>query len=511
MNTRKFTPAKLACPLFFAFMGMFGCNPEVEVDPATNLDLDAASNAKIANGATNVKYRGKHYIVLSAQEKLPAGLEGKLTAANGKINRLYAEVGVATAYSEDPEFSAKASKIPGVRSVVRDLDIEWLKPEDQKVVEMENFGTPPFSGDDDRFFDLQWGHAAIQAPEAWNAGARGKGVRVAVLDTGFDLDHPDLAPNIDLAASKSFVIGEQLSYALPGVGSHGTHTAGTIAAADNGIGIIGVAPEAKLILVKVLRDSGTGAFSWIMDGIVHATQQGADVINMSIGASLYRNGKYLDDNGTPDDPSDDFLVKGDTKGVQELLVALDRVTRYANKNGSTLIASAGNEANNGNADKSLVHIPSSSSGVISISATAPRGWALNPTTTFMDNLASYSNYGTPDVHFAAPGGDYMYPGAEIATIAGVTQYVYVFDYVFSTGSNLTPGVASYYWSVGTSMAGPHAAGVAALIIGQNGGDMDPTQVLARMRASADDLGKPGRDPLYGYGRVNALRAVTLTQ
>ncbi|TXK52663.1 S8 family serine peptidase [Pontibacter qinzhouensis] len=511
MITKKFTPSKLAYPLVFALAGLFGCNPEVEVDPAASLSLDATSEAQIANGASKIKYRGKHYIVLSTQEQLPAGLESKLAAANGKVNKLMPQAGVASVFSEDPEFVAKASKIPGVRSVVRDLEIEWLKPEDQKVVALENYGTPPFSGDNDRFFDLQWGHAAIQASEAWNAGARGKGVRIAVLDSGFDLDHPDLAPNIDLAASKSFVTGEQLGYALPGVGSHGTHTAGTIAAADNGIGIIGVAPEAQLILVKVLRDTGSGAFSWIIDGIVHATQQGADVINMSLGASLYRNGKYLDDNGTPNDPTDDFLVKGDTKGVQELLIALDRATRYATKNGVTLIASAGNDANNGNADQSLVHIPSSSSGVISISATAPRGWALNPLNTFMDNLASYSNYGIKDVQFAAPGGDYMYPGNEIATIAGVTQYVYVFDYVFSTGSNLTPGAASYYWSVGTSMAAPHATGVAALIIGQNGGQMDPAKVLARMRASADDLGKPGRDPYYGYGRLNALRAVTLTQ
>lgn len=507
MDNKKLTPTKLVLPVMFAFAGLFGCSQDNELaEPSSQLSQSATS---AVTGATNSKisFRSKHYIVLSTGEKLPAGLANNLAAANGQVTGLMTEAGVATVYSDDPAFAAKAGKIAGVRSVVRDLNIQWFNPEDEKIITLEDFGTPPASGDNDRYFDLQWGHAAIKASEAWNTGVRGEGVRVAVLDSGFDLDHPDLAPNIDMAASKNFVVGEQLGYALPGVGSHGSHTAGTIAAADNGIGIIGVAPQAKLILVKVLRDSGSGAFSWIMDGIIHATNQGADVINMSIGAALPRNGKFLDDNGTPDDPSDDFIVS-DTKATQELLVALSRVTSYATKNGVTVIASAGNEANDGNADKSLVHLPSGSTGVISISATAPRGWALNPYSTFMDHLASYSNYGTSDVHFAAPGGDYQYPGNEIVTIGGVRQYAYVFDYVFSAGSNLAPGTASYYWSVGTSMAAPHATGVAALIISKNGGSMNPAQVLAKLRESADDLGKPGRDPQYGYGRVNAFRAVT---
>ncbi|WP_299986764.1 S8 family serine peptidase [uncultured Pontibacter sp.] len=507
MLNKTFTSKKLIFPAMLAFMALVGCNPEQDMDPATEMSAEATLMAQGVHAKSNVKLRKNHYVVLSSSETLPAGIASELNAANGEVTSLMEQAGVATVYSEDPKFAAKASKIKGVRSVVRDLEVQWYNPDDMKIVELADVGTPPASGDDDRYFDLQWGHAAIKAPQAWNAGHRGSGVRVAVLDSGFDLDHPDLAPNIDLAASRNFVPGERLDYALPGVGSHGTHTAGTIAAADNGIGIIGVAPEAELILVKVLRDSGSGSFSWMIDGIIHATQQGANVINMSLGAALPRNGKFLNDNGTPEDPSDDF-IESDTKAVQELLIAINRATSYATKNGVTVIASAGNDANNGNADKSLVHIPSSSTGVISISATAPRGWALNPFGTFMDDFASYSNYGTPDVHFAAPGGDYMYPGNEIATIAGVTQYAYVLDYVFSTGSNLNPGTASYYWSVGTSMAGPHAAGVAALLIGRNGGSMEPAHVLAKLRATSDDLGKPGRDPYYGYGRVNAFRAVT---
>lgn len=511
MSNKLFTRNNLLAAAAFAFLGLTGCNPEEEMDPSTEMSAESSLMAQGVNPKSNVKLRKNHYVVLSSSETLPSGIAAELTAANGEVTSLMEQAGVATVYSEDPNFASKASKIRGVRSVVRDLDVQWYNPDDMKIVELADVGTPPQSGDDDRYFDLQWGHAAIKAPQAWNTGQRGQGVRVAVLDSGFDLDHPDLAPNIDLAASKNFVPGERLDYALTGVGSHGTHTAGTIAAADNGIGIIGVAPEAKLILVKVLRDAGSGSFSWMIDGIVHATQQGANVINMSLGAALPRNGKFLNDNDTPDDPTDDF-IESDTKAVQELLIAINRATSYATKNGVTVIASAGNDENNGNADKSLVHIPSSSTGVISISATAPRGWALNPFGTFMDNFASYSNYGTSDIHFAAPGGDVSFAydkrGFDLVTVGPVENVAYAFDLVFSTGSNLDPAKASYYWSAGTSMASPHAAGVAALIISKNGGKMDPAHVLAKLRATADDLGKPGRDPYYGYGRVNALRAVT---
>ncbi|HEY4651367.1 MAG TPA: S8 family serine peptidase [Pontibacter sp.] len=505
MDNKKYTSTRFVLPVLLAVAGLTGCSQDEDLTASTHTGKELVS-AATADVPKNVSYRNNHYIVLSAEEKLPGGLENKLAGANGKVTSLLPEAGVALVYSEDPAFAEKAGKISGVRSVVRDLNVQWYKPEDLKTFTSEDFGNPPASGDDDKYFDLQWGHAAIKAPEAWNQGYRGKGARVAVLDSGFDLDHVDLKPNIDLAASKNFVTGEVLEYRINDSFSHGSHTAGTIAAADNGTGTIGVAPEAQLILVKVLRDSGTGSFSWIMQGILHASQQGADVISMSIGAAIPRNGRFLDDNGTPDDPSDDFIVN-DTKAVQELLVALSRVTNYATQRGALLIASAGNEANNGNADMSLVHLPSGAANVVSISATAPIGWALNPATTYMDNLASYSNYGVADVQFAAPGGDGMYPGSEIAKIGGITQYVYVFDYVFSTGSSLDPNRASYYWSAGTSMAAPHAAGVAALIVGKNGGQISPSSLLAKLRASADDIGKPGRDMYFGYGRVNAARAV----
>ncbi|WP_262712922.1 S8 family peptidase [Hymenobacter radiodurans] len=389
MKHKHFTPKFLSC-LGLGLLFTFGCSKE-ELTPSESLSASTSQEAA-SNASNSARLSSNHYIIIASGERLPADIADKAKSANGTVTALLDEVGIASATSDDPGFAAKASKIAGVKSVVRDFTFQGFDPEAEKVVEIDaTYGNPPKSGDNDTYFDLQWGHDAINAPEAWNAGYRGKGVRVAVLDSGFDLDHRDLAPNIDLAASKNFVPGEKLSYALTGVGSHGTHTAGTIGAADNGLGIIGVAPESKLILVKVLRDSGSGSFSWMLEGILHAVSQGADVINMSLGAGIPRNGKYLDDNGTPDNPADDFVVS-DTKATQELIVAISKVTAYAAKQGVTIIAAAGNDGIDGNKDRNLVQMPADAPHVISISATSPRAgrlirlpltltfWLLTPTT-----------------------------------------------------------------------------------------------------------------------------------
>ncbi len=462
-------------------------------------------NARQGANPSNVRLIKDKFILVANQEQLAANLDAEVAAAGGTINHKLANVGIMLVSSADPNFKSKASKISGLRSVINDFEAQWNNPADQKVVNLDEnmVGSPPNSGDDDIRFDLQWGHDAINAPEAWNAGYRGEGATVAVLDGGFDLDHADLAPNIIDAVS--FVPGQGAMFvptpATPTTPartfSHGTHVAGTVAGADNGIGMIGVAPKAKLMLVKVLRDSGSGAFSWMLQGILYAAANGADVINLSLGAAVPRNGKFLDENGN---------VVSDTKAVQELLVIIQRITALAKRNNVTLIAAAGNDGNNGNRDGSLMHIPSGAPAMISISATAPYGWALNPATN-LDLFSSYSNYGTADVDFAAPGGESWHPSENIVTVAGLPRPVWVFDLVLSAAYFSTVGNASVTWSAGTSMASPHAAGVAALIVGKNGGNMNPVAVEAKLRASSDDLGKTGQDPLYGHGRINAFRAV----
>lgn len=429
----------------------------------------------------------RSYLLISATDNLPGNIEARIQQAGGTISNAYPEIGVASATSDQVNFRGRAARIPGIMAVVPNTPIQWIEP--PQVVPSE-IGYPPESGSADFFFDLQWGHTAIDAPGAWNAGYRGAGARVAVLDTGFDLTHPDLAPNINLELSINFVPGETLQYGLPDPFSHGSHVAGTIAAAQNDFGIIGVAPEAELVLVKVLSDAGSGTFEWVMAGIIHAADVDADVINMSLGAMVPRRGYEAS--------------TGEWVGANEvaaLLTAMGRTTNYAYQSGTAIITSAGNAALNLNHTADLVVLPAMSPHVIAISATAPIGWAVDPFETFLDNLASYSNHGTSVIDFAAPGGDFIYPGEEDCEIAGLVRPCWVFDLVFSTGNG------SWYWSAGTSMAAPHAAGVAALIIGKNGGSMHPAQVEAALRQSSDDLGKPGKDDAYGHGRVNAANAV----
>ncbi|NMP30210.1 S8 family serine peptidase [Thalassotalea sp. M1531] len=379
--------------------------------------------------------------------------------------------------------------------------IENLPADANLVVTAEDFANPPASGDDDFFFDLQWGHKAVGAVEAWNAGNRGAGVRVAVIDSGADATHPDLAPNINFGLSASFVPGEAWDYAGTDVGNHGSHTAGTIAAADNGFGTIGVAPEAELVILKALSaDTGSGSSYGTMAAMVYAANIGADVANMSLGLGIRRNGLY-DVNDTPYDTSDDIkFTVGGKDGIAHFINTYAKAANYAKKNGVTLIASAGNEATDMDHTDSLIKLPAGLPAVNSISALGPRMWATDPN-TFTDHLAIYSNYGQSEIDFGAPGGDYtsafMPGGTDVCTVAGVSNVCYAFDFVFSTGNG------GWYWSVGTSMSAPHAAGVAALIIGANGGDMKPSAVERELRSLALDMGKSGRDDVYGHGKVQS--------
>jgi len=429
------------------------------------------------------------FIILSRGDALPKGIEKRVAAAGGEVTRLIPEIGLAVVSADSPDFAAKAGRIKGVHTVIPNITVQMTPPMAAVPLDFaaEDIGNPPFSNSDDFFFDLQWGHTAVNAPAAWARGIRGEGVRVAVLDGGFDVDHPDLAPNVNLDLSENFVDGEDLEYGLSDTFSHGTHVAGTVAAAQNNFGVIGVAPDAELVLVKVLGDEGTGSFADVISGIVHAANVGADVINMSLGAAFPKRGIY-DDEGN--------RLAGANE-VAELLNATSRATAYAYQKGVTVISSAGNSAVNSDKAADFVFIPSQSSHVISISANAPIGWATDPENASFDNLASYSNYGKSHIDFTAPGGDFVYPGNELCMVAGLLRPCFVFDFVFSTGNG------GWYWSVGTSMASPHAAGIAALIIGANGGAMHPAQVESVLRATTEDFGKRGKDIFFGHGQVSA--------
>ncbi len=429
----------------------------------------------------------RSYLIVANGNSLPNNIQALVNAAGGTITNTIPQIGVAVAVSSNPNFS---SQVRGVRAVIPNITVDFGGPEN-RVALTDDVGSPPNSGADDPRFDLQWGADAVNAPEAWAAGVRGAGVRVAVLDGGFSVTHPDLAANINLALSADFT-GEGLAYGPnsddpTGIFSHGMHVAGTIGAVDNTIGVIGIAPEVELVLVKVLFNYGSGTFEDVAEGILYAASIDADVINMSLGAVLPKSG-----------------IPGEITAseVSELRHLMDRAVTYAYQMGTTVIVSAGNDAIDRDHDGNLVVIPGDSPHAIQISATAPVGWALDPGNVFLDNLASYSNYGRSRIDFGAPGGDFVYPGNENCLVAGLVRPCWVFDMVFSTGA-VVGSSAYYYWSAGTSMAAPHAAAIAALIIGENGGSMHPAQVAAEMARRAESVDGNGNSPYYGAGRVSS--------
>ena len=387
-------------------------------------------------------------------------------AAGGTLSA-YFPFGVAVASGGD------LGSIDGVQSATVDVGYEVSLPDPMGEPVGQDYGYPPTSGDDDFFFDLQWGHNYVGAQEAWSAGIRGQGVRVAVLDGGFDLDHPDIAPNLNLALSADFT-GEGLQFAIPSTFSHATHVSGTILAADNGFGIIGVAPEAELVAVKVLSDNGSGSFANIIAGIYHASAVDADVMNLSLGTIIPRTAAPTD--------------------ISALAVAVGRAVLYAKQNGTLVIVSAGNAAADLDGDGDNVRFLTGMPGTTGISALTPLNWASNPNQDLVP--ASYTNYGTSMVDFSAPGGSVDYPGNEGCVVAGLARPCWVFDLVFSTGNN------GWYWSGGTSMAAPHAAGVAALIISENGGEMAPAAVEREMRLRVTRMAN-GKTDYFGFGLVNS--------
>lgn len=267
------------------------------------------------------------------------------------------------------------------------------------------------------------GVSQIKAPPAWGC-SRGRGIKVAILDTGIDWNHPDLTTNVKGAVS--LVPGET---AMDGNG-HGTHCAGTIGAAMNGQGVVGVAPEAYLYGVKVLANNGSGQYSWIIAGINWAIQNRMQIVSMSLGGS-----------SAP--------------------TALQQICNAAYNSGVLLIAAAGNAG----PGMDTVSFPGKYRKVVSVSAIDGS-----------NVIASFSSRG-PEVELCAPGVQ-----------------------VLST----VPG-GGYGQMSGTSMACPHVAGAAAVVWGAHRFATN-TQIWNLLASTADNLGNPGWDPQYGYGRVDTDQA-----
>lgn len=410
--------------------------------------------------------------------------------AGGFITFSHKDTGIGVVQSFAPGFLVRALGSGAFTRGTEDMVVQWQKP-----VPTVDAGDLSVNFANDQFINLQWNHRAVNAPGAWAAGYDGSGVRVAIVDGGLHADHTDLAQNVELASCRSFVPGFNFNQDT-GTFWHGTHVAGIVGAVDNTIGVVGLAPRATLIGVKVLHN-GSGSFGWIIAGLLYAATPvaeggaGADIINMSLGSVFPRGG-------------------GNT-GAGPLVAAMNRAVNYASRY-ALVVSAAGNDGLDLDHQKSLIAVPAESGAGIAVSSTGPVGYAVgypNGATDF-SRMASYTNYGNSVIHVAAPGGDFALPGNALCTLpvtgGTITNFCWAFDMVLST-SRGTSISGSYSWAAGTSMAAPAASAVAALIK-QRFPMISVSELKNRLARSADDLGKPGADPFYGRGFVNAYRAVT---
>ena len=512
--------------------------------------LFSTSGAPVVHATT-----AQTYIVLYKSQAVPADTASTIAQAGGKLVYSYPQIGVVIASSDNTAFRDSLmtdNRIDGVSATsafatkINDGTVNGESSTDANGPPPGNLPNSPAT-DTDSLSPLQWDMRQIHTPEAHAITGGSPSVLVGDIDTGLDYRHPDLRQNVDDANSVNCLSGAPVpgEVAANDDNGHGTHTAGTIAAADNGIGIVGVAPHVHIAGIKAGNAAGFFFPEAVVCAFVWAGTHHFDVTNNSYFA-------------------DPFLYNCRNDPVQRAIwKAEQRAILFAEQQGVTVVAAAGNESEDlshptqdltspdnttpvpREVTNACVVIPVEIPGVIGVSADGNmRQNAQDPNGGYLKSF--YSSFGVSAVEVVAPGGDSLFGRTPQAPNGRVLSTwpanIPCSRSVKEPTSDPTYPTAVYCYLQGTSMASPHVAGVAALIVSRYGdlnnpqnGKLRPGQVQALIQQTADPQpcpqtlppgysafvglnsglpqtcqGGTGHNSWYGNGQVNALNAVTHT-
>jgi lantibiotic leader peptide-processing serine protease len=487
---------------------------------ASVLSATAAIAAVVASSAF-----AQNYVVLYKGQSVPANAAATIYAAGGNLVYSYGQIGVVIASSDSATFrqklgaNAQVSGAVATTGFATQLDGSVADDSSSALTDLLALPAPG----SDSLSGLQWDMDQIHAPAARAINGGSPSVLVGDIDTGLDFTHPDLAPNVDFANSVSCIggVANTNPAAWMDDNGHGTHTAGTIAAARNGIGIVGVAPNVKIAGIK----AGNAAGFFFPEAVICAFMwAGTHHVNVT-------NNSYFADPWL-------FNCRNDP-GQRAIWEAERRAVRFAQSNGTLVVAAEGNQADDLAHPTQDATSPDDSNPVLrdihNQCAVVPTELPGVVGVTANGNLqlkSFYSSYGVGTADVVAPGGDSILQRTAAAPNGRVlsTWPASLLTVTCLPARRVVDASgATYCYQQGTSMASPHAAGVAALI--ESTGVTSPGTVEARLETTADPLacpsdlsiyaffpaidngapqvctGGPSYNSFNGHGQVNALTAV----